>query len=49
MDRIGLSNQTFNRKRYLLPLVKKGFLEMTNPDNPKDRNQKYKKVMKKDK
>ncbi len=43
LDRIGVSNQSANRRRHILPLVEMGFLEMTNPDNPNDRNQKYRK------
>ena len=46
MDRIGISNQTINRKRHILPLLDMGVLEMTIPDNPNDRNQKYRKVRK---
>ena len=41
MDRIGVSNQTANRKRHILPLVDMGVLEMTILENPNDRNQKY--------
>ena len=43
LDRIGVSNQTANRKRYIQPLVESGVLEMTIPENPNDRNQKYRK------
>ena len=43
LDRLNLSNQTFNRKRYIQPLVEMGVLEMTIPENPNDRNQKYRK------
>ena len=46
MDRIGVSNQTANRKRHILPLVEMGVLEMTIPESPNDRNQKYRKVRK---
>ena len=46
MDRIGIINHSANRKRHIQPLLEMGALEMTNPDNPKDRNQKYRKVMK---
>ena len=44
MERLGLSNQTKNRERYITSLVSAGYLQMTNPDNPTASNQKYKKV-----
>ena len=44
MERLGLSNQTKNRERYITSLVAAGYLQMTNPDNPIASNQKYKKV-----
>lgn len=44
MDRLGISNQSANRKRHIQPLVDLGVLEMTNPETPNDRNQKYRKV-----
>ena len=44
MERLGLSNQTKNRERYIPSLVAAGYLQMTNPDNPTASNQKYKKV-----
>ena len=46
LDRIGISNQSINRKRHIQSLVDMGFLEMTISDNPNDRNQKYRKVRK---
>ena len=46
LDRIGVSNQTRTRKKYIQPLLDLGVLEMTIPENPKDRNQKYRKVRK---
>ena len=46
MERLGLSNQTKNRERYVTSLVSAGYLQMTNPDNPTASNQKYKKVNK---
>lgn len=46
LERIGISNQTKNRKKYIQPLLDMGVLEMTIPDNPNDRNQKYRKVRK---
>lgn len=47
MARLGVSNQTKNRERYVTSLVAAGYLEMTNPDNPTASNQKYRKVSKK--
>ena len=44
MERLGLSNQTKNRERYITSLVAAGYLRMTNPENPTASNQKYKKV-----
>lgn len=44
MERLGLSNQTKNRERYITSLVAAGYLQMTNPNNPTASNQKYKKV-----
>ena len=46
MERLGLSNQTKNRERYITSLVAAGYLQMTNPDYPTASNQKYKKVNK---
>ena len=43
LNRMGLTQHSVNRKRHILPLVEKGVLEMTNPDNPIDPNQKYRK------
>ena len=34
MERLGLSNQTKNRERYITSLVAAGYLQMTNPKNP---------------
>ncbi len=47
MERLGLSNQTKKRERYITSLVAAGYLQMTNPENPKASNQKYKKVTRK--
>ncbi len=44
MERLGLSNQTKNRERYITSLVAAGYLQMTNPENPTASNQKYKNV-----
>ncbi len=41
LNRIGLSTFYLNYKRYILPLIKKGFLSMTHPENPRHRDQKY--------
>ena len=46
LDRIGVSMHSKNRERYITSLVAAGYLQMTNPDNPKASNQKYKKVNK---
>ena len=47
MERIGLSNQTKNRARYITYLVETGYLQMTNPENPRASNQKYRKATRK--
>ena len=39
MERLGVSNQTKNRERYITSLVAAGYLQMTNPDNPTASNQ----------
>ena len=44
MDFLEISNQTKNRKKYIITLVEMGVLEMTIPSFPKDKRQKYKKV-----
>lgn len=44
MDRLGISNQSKNRQRYIGELLEMGFIEMTIPNNPKDKNQKYRRV-----
>ncbi|CEG11613.1 Putative transcriptional regulator (fragment) [groundwater metagenome] len=41
LNHIGLSTFYLNYKRYILPLIKKGFLSMTHPENPRHRDQKY--------
>jgi predicted HTH transcriptional regulator len=43
LARLGLSNQSINRKRHIQTLVDMGVLEMTIPEKPNDRNQKYRK------
>lgn len=44
MDFLEISNQSKNRKKYIITLVEMGVLEMTIPSFPKDKRQKYKKV-----
>ena len=44
LDRLGLSHHSANRRRHIMTLVKMGLLEMTIPNNPKDKNQKYRTV-----
>ena len=44
MARLGITNQSKNRKKYIVSLVERGLLKLTIPDNPKDRHQKYVKV-----
>ena len=41
MDRLGITNQSKNRSHHIQPLIDLGVLEMTIPDNPKSKNQKY--------
>ena len=41
MDRLGITNQSKNRAHHIQPLIDLGVLEMTIPDNPKSKNQKY--------
>ena len=42
LDRIGVSMHSKNREHYITSLVAAGYLQMTNPDNPRASNQKYK-------
>lgn len=49
LDKIGVYNQSRARKRYIQPLVELGVIEMTNPDKPNTKNQKYRKVKKENK
>lgn len=46
MERLGIINHSANRKRHIQPLVDMGVLEMTIPEKPNDRNQKYRKINK---
>lgn len=41
MDRLGVTNQSKNRQKYITSLIEIGVLERTIPENPKNRNQKY--------
>src|SRR5574344_375876 len=46
LERIGITNHTKNREKYINVLVDAGYLEMTNPENPNASNQKYRKKTK---
>ena len=46
MNRIGISNQSKNRKQNITPLIEAGYLEMTNPEHPNASNQKYRRSKK---
>ncbi len=41
MNVMGLKNRDHFRVKYLKPAIEKGFIEMTNPEQAKNRNQKY--------
>ncbi len=41
MERLGLSNRASFRRDYLNPALSQGIIEMTIPDKPRSRNQKY--------
>lgn len=43
MERLGLSHRPTFRKNYLRPALDAGLVEMTIPNKPNSRNQKYKK------
>jgi Fic family protein len=47
MDRLGLSHRPTFRTNYLNPALGQGLVEMTIPDKPKSRNQRYRKKKKK--
>lgn len=40
-EKMALTNQTFNREKYLDPLVKCGWIALSHPDNPTHPNQTY--------
>ena len=44
MDHIGYFNNTKNMQNFVKPLVSMHFLEMTEPEKPRSKNQKYRKV-----
>ena len=46
MDHIGYYNNSKNMTTYVRPLLEMGYLEMTEPENPQSKNQKYRKVRK---
>ena len=41
MDLLGISMHTNNHERHIVPLLEKGFIAMTFPDKPNNKNQKY--------
>ena len=43
MERLGLSHRPSFRQNYLRPAIEAGLIEMTIPDKPNSRNQKYRK------
>ncbi len=45
MDHIGMKHRYNVKHRYLDPLIESGFLEMTIPDKPNSRSQKYKRAL----
>ena len=47
LERIGVSNHSKNKDKYIKSLIDSGYLEMTNPANPNASNQKYRKKAKK--
>jgi len=47
LERVGISYHSKNIEKYINILVKAGYLEMTNPENPNASNQKYRRKIKK--
>lgn len=45
LEHIGLRNHSDNREKYLDPMVKLGWIEMTIPDKPTHKDQKYKRTI----
>ena len=45
MDHIGMKHRYNVKHRYIDPLIESGFLEMTIPDKPNSRSQKYKRAL----
>ena len=41
MEHLGLKHRSNTKNRYIDPLIEGGFLEMTIPEKPNSRNQKY--------
>lgn len=44
MERLNLSHRPNFRKNYLRPALDAGLIEMTIPDKPNSRNQKYRRI-----
>src|SRR5574344_559354 len=47
LERVGISYHSKNIEKYINILVKAGYLEMTNPENPNASNQKYRRKINK--
>ena len=45
LEHIGLRNHSDNREKYLDPLVNLGWIELTIPEKPTHKNQKYKRTV----
>ena len=41
MQKIGISDRKYFRTAFVVPAIKAGFIEMTNPDSPRSPKQKY--------